>query len=148
MSRSQIIRGLIFEALQGYTYKGVEIPVFDEVINPEVTLPAVDNAQEVYVVMQDQQELYDAVQTACSPRFVLNITLRVVTKWGLTASKTVCENITSDLLSRIRTNRGESLLPDQSIQKIGLSISRSISETTRSNISLSQITILKIIYNG
>ena len=63
-------------------HKTVTIPIFDEVVNPAVTIPAVDGAVGAYVLLQDQQEQYSAIQTVCNPRFDLNMTIRVVTKWG------------------------------------------------------------------
>ena len=99
MSRSATIRTDIFTSLQGFTHGGELIPVFDEVVNPSVQIPSVGGANEVYVVLQDQQEFYNAVQTVCNPRFNLNLTIRVVTTWGLTGSKILCEEIGEKILN-------------------------------------------------
>ena len=148
MSKSTIIRTLVFEALQGYKYNNIAIPVFDEIVNPNVPLPSVNGAQEVYIVLQDQQEYYNAVQNVCHSRTNNDLTIRVVTKWGLIGSKELCEDISNEILALIRTKRGESLLPDSNVQRINLSMSRAISEVTQSNLSFSFITILNFIYNA
>jgi hypothetical protein len=146
MDRSTIVRMKIFEALNGFEYSGVTIPVFDEVVNPNVSLPSISGAEEVYIVLQDQQQHPSSVQTFCDPRFDLNITIRVVTKWGLVGSKKLCEDIGDAVLSLLRTDRGESKIAG--ISKILLPVSQSISETTKSNLSYSKINILNCIYNG
>lgn len=148
MNRSTTIRQLVFQALQSYTYKGVSIPVFDEIVNTNVPIPAVGGAMEVYIVIQDQQEYYDAVQNVCHSRFDNNLTIRVVTKWGLVGSKEVCETIGSEIQALIRTNKGTCLLPDSNIERIDVSMSRTISEVTQSNVSFSNITTLNFIYNA
>ena len=67
MDRVTEIRGKVMTALSGYKHNGVAVPVFDEVVNPSVALPTIAGAQ-VYIVLQDQQETPNAVQTLCSPR--------------------------------------------------------------------------------
>ena len=146
MNRSTIIRTKIFEALNGFDYSGKVIPVFDEVVNPDASLPSVGGAEEVYIILQDQQQNPNAVQPYCDPRFNLNITIRVVTKWGLTGSKKLCESIGDAILKLIRTDRSGSKI--DGISKIELPVSQTISETTKTNLSYSNINILNCIYNG
>jgi len=146
MSRSQTVRTKVFQALTGFEHSGKAIPVFDEIVNNLVPVPSVDGAEEVYIVLQDQQEYPNAVQTVCAPRFNLNLTIRVVTKWGKTGSKKLCEDIAQRILNLIRDDRGNSLI--EGYQRVELSMNRTISEITDSNIAFSNITILNFIQNG
>ena len=82
MDRATDIRGKVLTAIGTLKHKTVTIPIFDEVVNPAVTIPAVDGAVGAYVLLQDQQEQYSAIQTVCNPRFDLNMTIRVVTNGG------------------------------------------------------------------
>lgn len=155
MDRSTIIRikaietisnGVVIGTTPAFLYNGVKIPLFDEIVNPNTPLPSVGGAQEVYIILQDQQQYPDAVQTVCNPRFDLNLTIRVVTKWGLVGSKRLCEDIGDAILNLLRDARGKSKI--DGIQTILLPVSRTITETTKSNLSFSKINILNFIYNG
>lgn len=145
MDRSTIIRGKIIEKLSGYEHDGIAIPVFDEFVNPNVTIPVVGGA-ETYIVLQDQEQNYDAVQTLCYPRFDLNVTLRVVTKWGTVGSKKLCEDICDEIVSLIRDDRGNSLI--SGVQRIDMPISRTIAEQTEYNTAFSKVVTLTAVYNG
>ena len=146
MDRATEIRGKIMTALSGLKHLNVSVPVFDEVVNPSVAIPSIDGADEVYVMLQDQQEQYSAVQTVCNPRFDLNLTIRVGTKWGLVGKKKTCEDIGDTIINLLRDSRGGSKLTD--IQKVELVTARSIAEHTNSNLSFSKIIILNFIKNG
>lgn len=149
MDRATEIRGKIMTALSGLKYSNTSntsIPVFDEVVNPAVTLPAVGGAQEVYVVLQDQQEQYAAVQTVCNPRFELSVTIRVVTKWGKVGKKKLCEDIGDTIINLLRDDRGASKI--DGIDKVLLVTAQSIAETTINNVAFSKIIILNFIKNG
>lgn len=145
MDISTTIRGQIITALSGMKYAGVSIPVFDEVVNPASTIPTVSGAQ-IYVVIQDQQWTDNAKQTVCDVRTNHSVTIRVVTKWGLVGSKKVCEDIGDSILSLLRTQRGKSLIAGAS--KCEVSVSRTITEQTTSNLAFSKILILTFINNS
>lgn len=81
MDRITSVRGKVIQALSGYKFDGVAIPVFDEVVNPATTLPVISGAQ-TYILLQDQQMIYNAVQTYCNPRFNISLTIKVVTIFG------------------------------------------------------------------
>lgn len=146
MDRSTIIRGKVFDVLDGFEFNSVPIPVFDEVVNPNTALPSIGGAQEVYIVVQDQQQSYNSVQTVCNPRFNLNLTIRVVTKWGTVGSKKLCEDIGNSILGLLRDDRCGSKI--DGIQKVELYVSRTITEITKNNLSFSKILILNFIKNG
>ncbi len=145
MDRVTEIRGKVMTALSGYTHNGVVVPVFDEVVNPSVALPTIAGAQ-VYIVLQDQQETPSAVQTLCSPRSNVNLTIRVVTIFGPVGNKKLSEDIGDEVLDLIRDDRGGSKL--SGIKDVELPIARSLSEVTAENISFSKILILNFVKNG
>lgn len=145
MDRITEIRGKVIAALRGYTFNGTEIPVFDEVVNPSATIPTIGGAQ-VYIVLQDQQQYYNAVQTMCDPRFDVNLTIRVVTIFGSVGYKKLSEDIGDEILNLLRDDRGGSKL--EGVKEIELSVARSLSEVTPQNIAFSKVLILNFIKNG
>ena len=146
MDRATEIRGKIFEALNGLEYNGIRIPVFDEFVNPNVTLPSVEGALSAYVVIQDQQEMMSPIQTVCNPRFELDVTIRVVTTWGTVGSKKLCEDIGNEIMYKLKDDRGSSKITG--IDKVTLVSARSLAESTSSNLAFSKIIILKFEKNG
>ncbi len=145
MDRITFVRGKVIEALSGYKFNGVDVPVFDEVVNPDITLPVISGAQ-TYIILQDQQMIYNAVQTYCNPRFNISLTLKVVTIFGNTGSKKLSEDIGNDVLNLLRDDRGKSKLSD--ISEVQLDVSRSSNETTATRVAFSKIFILSFIKNG
>lgn len=145
MDRITFVRGNVIQALSGYKFNGVAIPVFDEVVNPDVTLPVINGAQ-TYIILQDQQMIYNAVQTYCNPRFNISLTIKVVTIFGNTGSKKLSEDIGNDILNLLRDDRGNSKLSD--ISEVQLDVSRSLNETTSTRVAFSKIFILSFIKNG
>lgn len=145
MDRITFVRGNVIQALSGYKFNGVAIPVFDEVVNPDVTLPVINGAQ-TYIILQDQQMIYNAVQTYCNPRFNISLTIKVVTIFGNTGSKKLSEDIGNDVLNLLRDDRGKSNLSD--ISEVQLDVSRSLNETTSTRVAFSKIFILSFIKNG
>lgn len=145
MDRITFVRGKVINALSGYKFNGVAIPVFDEVVNPSTTLPVISGAQ-TYIILQDQQMIYNAVQTYCNPRFNISLTIKVVTIFGNTGSKKLSEDIGSDVLNLLRDDRGKSNLSD--ISEVQLDVSRSLNEVTSTRVAFSKIFILSFIKNG
>jgi hypothetical protein len=145
MDRVTEIRGKVMTALSGYKHNGVAVPVFDEVVNPSVALPTIEGAQ-VYIMLQDQQQVPNAVQTICYPRNNINLTIRVVTIFGPVGNKKLSEDIGDEVLDLIRDDRGGSKL--SGIKDVELPIARSLSEVTAENISFSKILILNFVKNG
>jgi hypothetical protein len=145
MDRITFVRGKVIEALSGYKFNGFDVPVFDEVVNPDITLPVISGAQ-TYIILQDQQMIYNAVQTYCNPRFNISLTLKVVTIFGNTGSKKLSEDIGNDVLNLLMDDRGKSKLSD--ISEVQLDVSRSSNETTATRVAFSKIFILNFIKNG
>lgn len=145
MDRITFVRGKIMEALSGYKFNGVAIPVFDEVVNPSTTLPVINGAQ-TYIMLQDQQMIYNAVQTYCTPRFNISLTIKVVTIFGLVGNKKLSEDIGDEIINLLRTDRDGSKL--DGIDKIELVTSRSVNEVSTERTAFSKIFILNFIKNG
>jgi hypothetical protein len=125
-------------------YNGINIPIFDEFVNPNIPIPEVNKAA-TYIIIQDQQSSDSAVQHTCAVRLTANLTIKVVTKWGTIGFKNVCENIGSLIDSKLRDLRSNSKLSD--VQEVKLSISRTQTEKTLSNIAFSKINIYSITIN-
>ena len=145
MDRITFVRGKVMEALSGYKFNGVAIPVFDEVVNPSIELPVINGAQ-TYIMLQDQQMIYNAVQTYCNPRFNISLTIRVVTIFGMVGNKKLSEDIGDEIINLLRTDRDGSKL--DGIDKIELVTSRSVNEITTERTAFSKIFILNFIKNG
>ena len=145
MDRITFVRGKVMEALSGYKFNGVAIPVFDEVVNPSTTLPVINGAQ-TYIMLQDQQMIYNAVQTYCNPRFNISLTIKVVTIFGMVGNKKLSEDIGDEIVNLLRTDRNGSKL--DGIDRIELVTSRSVNEITTERTAFSKIFILNFIKNG
>ena len=145
MDRITFVRGKVMEALSGYKFNGVAIPVFDEVVNPSIELPVINGAQ-TYIMLQDQQMIYNAVQTYCNPRFNISLTIKVVTIFGMVGNKKLSEDIGDEIVNLLRTDRNGSKL--DGIDRIELVTSRSVNEITTERTAFSKIFILNFIKNG
>ena len=146
MDRATYIRTKVFDKLSGLTFGGIGIPIFDEYVNPSVTIPSISGSNETYIIIQDQSEGYNAVQTVCDARFDLNLTIRIVTTWGNVGSKKLCEDIGELVVNLLRNERGISLI--DGIKQVDLINAQSIAEYADSSISFSKILTLKFIKNG
>lgn len=146
MDRATYIRTKVFEKLNGLTFGGVEIPIFDEYVNPSVAIPSVKGSNETYIVIQDQYEGYNETQTVCNPRFDLNLTIRVVTTWGNVGSKKLCEDIANEVELLLRDSRGQTTIAG--LKQVDLINAQSIAEYADSSISFSKILTLNFIRNG
>lgn len=146
MDRATYIRTKVFEKLNGLTFGGVEIPIFDEYVNPSVTIPSVNGSNETYIIIQDQYEGYNETQTVCDPRFDLNLTIRVVTTWGNVGSKKLCEDIANEVELLLRDSRGQTTIAG--LKQVDLINAQSIAEYADSSISFSKILTLNFIRNG
>jgi len=146
MDNATFIRYKVFEKLNGFTFSGVEIPIFDEYVNPSVSLPSINGSHETYIISQDQTEEYNETQTICDPRFNLNLTIRIITTWGLVGSKKLCEDIGDAILNLLRDKRGVSKI--EGIKDVELLTAQSLPEYSDSQISFSKVLILNFIKNG
>ena len=146
MDRATYIRTKVFEKLNGLTFNGIEIPIFDEYVNPSVAIPSISGSNETYIIIQDQYEGYNETQTVCNPRFDLNLTIRVVTTWGNVGSKKLCEDIANEVELLLRDSRGQTTIAG--VKQVDLINAQSIAEYADSSISFSKILTLNFIRNG
>ena len=118
------IRIRYFNKLNGLEHNGVAIPVFDEVVT---TSGVSIGGAEVYIVLQDQQSFDAPIQTYCDYDIASEITVRVVTKYGLVGSKRLCEDIAKKVDNLIRNGRVGNHI---NLKNVELVNSRVISETS------------------
>lgn len=147
MDVSEALRRAYYSVLNPLVVDGVTIPVFDEFVNPQVTIPILDNAS-VYVVLQDQQE-YEGNQNFCSYRQNCNITVRVVTKYptNLSIGKRVSEKVSNVIQMLIKpTGKTHALVNGNgySYQRVTKEVSRTLFEEANGQTAISKV----IIYNN
>ena len=80
MDVTKEIRTRYFQALNGLTYQGVQIPIFVGFLDGSASLPTI-NGGEVYIVIQDQQVYDSAIQPYCTYNVTSDITIRVVSTY-------------------------------------------------------------------
>lgn len=130
------IRQKYFDKINGIKYKGQTIPVFDEIVNPNEEIPVIDNA-EIYIILQDQQE-HDAIQDYCHYNIQADITIKVVTKFGIIGSKKISEDIAKQIDDIIRDGR---LKNNIEVHDVRLSVSRSLTEVTENSVAYQKVMI-------
>lgn len=134
MNISTIIRGKYITALTGLKYSNIAIPIFDEVVNPTVTIPVISGA-ECYILLQGQQERDAGIQNFCTYRIEADITVKIVTKYNTTGGKKLSEDIAALVDGKIRSGRDTNLI---SVQQVDL-MERSTVETSKENIAFQKI---------
>src|SRR5690606_18520962 len=147
MDVSEALRRAYFAVLNPLVIDGKTIPVFDEEVNPQVTIPTLDNAS-CYVIIQDQQEI-EGTQNFCTYRQNCNLTIRIVTKYpsNMAIGKKVAEKISNVVQSKIKpTGKTHSLVSANgySFQKVNKEVSRTIYEHANGTTAQSKV----IIYNN
>lgn len=147
MDISEAVRRAYFSVIYPLIIDGIEIPVFDEQVDPDVVIPVLNQA-ECYVVIQDQQES-EGIQNFCSYRQNCSITLRIVTKFNsnMSIGKKVAEKISNIVQTKIKpTGKTHSLISANgySFQRVTKELSRSINENANGLTAVSKV----IIYNN
>lgn len=145
MDTATQIRTAYITALSGLEYKGKIIPVFDEQVIKGVPIPAIDRAEEVYILLQGQQTIDDSTQTFCDYRLISDMTVKVVTKFMGDSNKSICEAIGNLINDRLREGRDKSKVAG--INKIRCDVSRSIIETSQSHTAFSKVLIYRNYIN-
>jgi len=148
MDVSEALRRAYFEVLAPLVVDGVEIPVFDEFVHPEQSIPLLNKYASTYVVIQDQQEI-EGVQNYCNYRQNCQITIRIVTKFPSNQSigKKVAEKVSNVVQSKIKpTGKTHSLVDNNgySFQRVEKELSRLIPEQANGTTAISKV----IIYNN
>lgn len=149
MESTQAVRAAIYNAISAISVSGKVIPVFDGIVNPNITIPVINNAS-CYIVLQDQQENLSAIQSMCNERLEQNITIRIVTKFptaGVT-DRTLSETIADLIKKAIRSGRSHNLVsPYVNIQKVDAPIVQQTEEFANGQTALSKILIYTITVN-
>lgn len=150
MDISQSIRESVYQAISNISIDGKTIPVFDGVVNPNVSIPIVRNAS-CYIVIQDQQETLSAFQNMCSERMDQSLTIRIVTKFttsGVT-DRTISEEISDRVKKAIRSGRSHNLISNSvTIQKVSAPIAQQSDEFANGQTAFSKILIYTITVNN
>lgn len=134
------IRTRYFQALNGLTYQGVEIPIFVGFLDGSASLPII-NRGEVYIVIQDQQAYDSATQPYCTYNVTSDITIRVISKFTKRGTTDVVEDIAMEVDNRIRgttKRRDENLI---GVGKIRLSVNRLLIENSDTHTAYTKILI-------
>jgi len=145
MDVSQAVRKAYYALLTPLTIEGVEVPVFDEMVNTSVTIPTLRGAK-VYVVIQDQQE-NEGAHTYCAYVQQCTITIRIVTKFnGVVVNKEVAELISNEIQNRISDGKNHNLtnIGGYSFQDVRKELSRTYTEHGQSTTVINKA----IIYNN
>lgn len=155
MDISEALRRAYITAIGTLTVNGTVIPVFDEFVNPNVSLPVLkltttpgEVAPTVYVVIQDQQET-EGSQNFCTYRQNANITLRIVTIFNTAGvvAKRYAEAISDEIQKKIKpTGKTHALLNANGFvfQRVNKEISRTYTENANSKTAINKV----IIYNN
>lgn len=148
MDVSEALRRAYFAVLTPLVVDGVTIPVFDEVVNANETIPLLNVFASTYVIIQDQQEI-EGVQNFCNYRQNCNITIKVVTKFGTSKNlgKKVAEKVSDIIQSKIKpTGKTHSLVNANgyTFQRVDKELSRTIFEEANGTTAISKV----IIYNN
>lgn len=131
------IRGKYFDALKDFEFKGTKIPIFDEIVRTSTSIPTIDTA-EVYILIQDQQEVDYAFQSMCNYTIDAMLTIKVVTKFQGNGSKKLCEDIAVLIDSKIRDGRNKNKI---GIRDVKLQVSRTITENSTTSTAYQKVMI-------
>lgn len=151
MNISEAVRRAVLQSIGTVIVDSITIPVFDELVNPNVTIPTVRGAQS-YILIQDQQEV-EGSQNFCTYRQEANYTVKAVTIFnsGGVASKRLCEDIAEIVEKRIKpTGKSHALIDANgySFQKTSKEVSRTITEFAGGKASFSKVNIFNTTVNS
>jgi hypothetical protein len=93
---SHLLRKAYLDLLNTFIIEGVTIPIFDNLVNPKITIPKYKGADS-YIIVLDQNEV-ETSNNDCSQRTTSVISLDIVTKYplnvgGVLASELICNKI-------------------------------------------------------
>lgn len=150
MDVSEALRRAFFAVLNPLVVDGVTIPIFDEEVNPDVTIPTLNQAS-CYVIIQDQQEI-EGNQNYCSYRQNCNLTIRIVTKYpsNKAIGKKVAEKISNIIQTKIKPSGKTHALSNAngySFQQVNKELSRTIYEHANGVTAQSKVIIYNTIVN-
>ncbi|GHE34894.1 hypothetical protein [Sphingobacterium griseoflavum] len=125
------------------------IPVFDGVVNPNVTIPVIEKAS-VYIIINDQQADLSPLQNMCNERITASLTIKIVSKYKTAnvTDRTLVEAISEQVQKAIRPTRYHALESvNVNIQDVGYPITRDMDEFAAGQTAFSKILIYSITVN-
>ena len=146
MNRATNLRTKVYTAISTIEVDEVLIPVFYENVNPNIDLPSVGGASEVYILMQSAQVNMNEVQPYCAPRFNLGLQFKAATIFDSVGSANLSETIAQSIYDKLTDDRAGSKIAD--ISKIELISSSNMVEESSTQIAYSYILTLNFIQNG
>lgn len=145
------IRKAYFSALDDLSFQGVQIPIFDEILNGDSAIIShYGQSAECYVVLQSQVESNHPVPTFCNQRMNCMISVRIVTKYNSEGNKMLSELIANQVLNAIITDRygGHKLTSSEiSIESVKFDTSNTLTEIAGNESAFSRILTFNNIVN-
>lgn len=116
---SHLLRKAYIDLLTPFVIETVTIPVFDQLVNPNVTIPKYKGADS-YILIVDQSEV-ETSNNDCSQRATSVIGLDIVTKYPLNVGGSLASSLIADqIIQAVNTLTGQPIEIDQSgIQVLG-----------------------------
>jgi hypothetical protein len=110
---SHLLRKAYIDLLSPFVIESVTIPVFDNLVNPAVTIPKYMGA-DAYILIVDQNEV-ETSNNDCSQRITSVISIDIVTKYPLNVGGLLsCELIANDVLEAVNTLTGQPIQINES----------------------------------
>jgi len=119
---SHLLRKAYLDLLNPFIIEGVTIPIFDNLVNPVITIPKYKGG-DCYIIVLDQNEV-ETSNNDCSQRTTSVISLDVVTKYPLNVGGVLAsELISSKIQTLVNTLQGQSInINLANIQVLGTSL--------------------------
>jgi hypothetical protein len=116
---SHLLRKAYIDLLTPFVIEGVTIPIFDYLVNPNVTIPKYRGA-DTYIIIGDQSEV-ETSNNDCSQRTTSVIGLDIVTKYTLNVGSSLAAALISNqLIQEVNTLTGQPIQINQTgIQVLG-----------------------------
>lgn len=95
---SHRLRKAYYDLLNPFVIEGVTIPIFDQRVNPETTIPTYRGGN-TYVLITNQTEV-ETTNNQCTFRKQASITLDIVTKYPLNHGGSLASELISDAIQQ------------------------------------------------
>lgn len=96
---SHHLRKAYLDLLNPLTVEGVVIPIFDERVNPKITIPTFKGGKS-YVLIRDQNEV-ETTNHQCSFRKTATISLDIICKYPLNVGSKLSTELISDAIQQV-----------------------------------------------
>lgn len=123
---SHLLRAAYLSELTPFIIEGVTIPIFDQMVNPNVSIPTYRGANS-YIIILDQNEV-ETTNNDCSFRQSAYITFDIVTKFsGNVMSSLPAELISNKLQQDVKSLEGQVI----AIQNADIQVLDTVKVTSR-----------------